>query len=77
MERGHSSPWSVDELPGAEVNRLVANVTAFEIPLTRIEARFKLSQGDTSANIASAIRWLDGSGECALAELMSRYNESK
>lgn len=77
MEHARSSPWSIDELPVAEIRRLAANVIAFEILLTRIESRFKLSQGDTSANVLSVIQALDETGERALAELMSRYNQPR
>jgi transcriptional regulator len=72
-ERDRPLAWSLADLPAAEVERLVSKVLAFEIPLTRLEAKFELGQGESKANVLSAIEHLDARGNYALASLMRLY----
>jgi transcriptional regulator len=74
MEEGHADPWSIEELPEAQVAALVANVVAFEIPLDRIEAKFKMAQGEKPNNLVAAARQIEASGNHELATLVRRYN---
>jgi predicted FMN-binding regulatory protein PaiB len=47
-----------------------------EAHITRIEAKFKLSQREDSENITAAVTEIDASGNRSLAEMMRRYNRS-
>jgi transcriptional regulator len=74
VERGRPSPWSMNELSEEEVQRLVRNVVSFEIPVSRIEGKLKLNQGEKPDRTVAAIAQLEQQGERELAEWMRRYN---
>jgi transcriptional regulator len=74
MERGRPQAWSVADLPAPERERLLSNIIAFEIPLTRIDAKFKMSQGERPANLAASVAALEQAGNHALAQWMRTYN---
>ena len=44
FEAGFEQPWSTDVLPVDWLTRMASAVVAFEIELTRVEAKSKLSQ---------------------------------
>jgi predicted FMN-binding regulatory protein PaiB len=50
-------------------------VVSFEIPVSRIEAKFKLNQGEKRERTAAAVEQLEHQGDGALAALMRRYND--
>lgn len=67
--------WSMSMLREDEIQRMIRNVVSFEIPVSRMEAKLKLNQGETRArNLAAAAR-LEEQGDGALAALMRRYND--
>jgi transcriptional regulator len=66
-----SNAWQLSELERADVDRMIANIVSFEIHPTRIEGKFKLSQGDQPERIQAAIQHTDP----ALAAYLRRYNE--
>ncbi len=74
MERSHSAAWNLGDLPIGEPERLAQNVVAFEIPVERVEAKFKMSQGEKPQNIVASIRELEASGRSDLAVLIRRHN---
>ncbi|HEX6099587.1 MAG TPA: FMN-binding negative transcriptional regulator [Thermoanaerobaculia bacterium] len=74
VEGGREKPWSMDELGEEEVRSLIANVVSFEIPVSRMEAKFKLNQRDQPERIRAAIAELERSGAAELAEYIRRYN---
>ena len=43
-EYGEESPWSMDSLSAEYLQGMVKGIVAFEIPITRLEGKFKLSQ---------------------------------
>ena len=47
--------------------RMLRHIVAFEIPVTRIEAKFKLSQNRTNAEQENVIRALSGNPDSAIA----------
>jgi len=75
VEAGHAHPWRMDELRRDDVDRMIAGVVSFEIPLTRVEGKFKLNQGDQPERVRAAIAALEQRGEPALAAWMRRYND--
>lgn len=75
VEGGRENGWSMSELSDEAVQRLLANVVSFEIPLARVEAKFKLEQGNKPERIRAAIAELERSGERELADYMRRYND--
>ncbi len=75
MEATSPQPWSIDDLTQEDVHSLLQNVVSFEIPITRIEGKFKLSQGEKPERTRAAIAKLELQRDGALAAYMRRYND--
>ncbi len=72
------SPYSARNQPDDFIRQLAKAIVAFEIPLTRLEAKFKLSQNRTKEDAASAAAALEQTGDPAavrLAAAMRRENQ--
>jgi transcriptional regulator len=61
-EAAHS-PYSAHNHPAPALNGMVKGIVAFEIPVTRLEAKFKLSQNRTKEDLAGAIAGLEETGD--------------
>lgn len=73
-ERQFDEPWTMDHLAPEFVERLLGAIVGFEIPIDRIEGKFKLSQNRSPADQRGAIGGLRKQGtslETGIAELMA------
>lgn len=70
-EQGRPQPWSVDELPQEFIDQLLRAIVAFEIPIARLEGKFKLNQNKSAADRAGVTTALASENE-PLAQLMRR-----
>ena len=73
-ESGFERPWSVDRLPEEYVAAMAANVVGFEIPISRLEGKLKLSQNRSAADrrgVIAALRATGSAEDGAAAELMA------
>lgn len=69
-----ATQWSVGELDRGKHEALRRGLVAFEMPIDRIEGKFKLSQNKTERDISGAVDGLRTRGDAeslALAELMA------
>ncbi len=64
-ERAH--PWSVDDAPPAYIDGQLRAIVGVELVLTRVEAKAKLSQNRSAADMAGVVAGLEERGESALA----------
>ncbi|MCA9774228.1 MAG: FMN-binding negative transcriptional regulator, partial [Myxococcales bacterium] len=67
--------WSLEDLPESALDALTKAIVVFEIPIERLEAKFKLSQNrsvEDMERVARALRDAPRPNE-ALAEWMDRY----
>lgn len=62
-------PWTLDKMPDAKLAAMLKGIVGFEIELTRIEGKFKLSQNKPPTDVAGAIQGLRGRGDEAAGEL--------
>lgn len=65
--------WSMDRLPESFVDKQLNAIVAFEIPIERLEGKFKLSQNRSDADRAGVIKGLEGIGDAdslAIAQVM-------
>lgn len=71
-ESGRADPWSIDDAPPGYVETMARAIVGLEFRIERIDAKRKLSQNRSAADIAGAIAGLrEGSAdERATAELM-------
>jgi transcriptional regulator len=75
VEAGRLQPWSMQDLSDEEIRMLIWNVVSFEIPVSRLEAKFKLNRGERPDRTADAIAQLEQQGDGALAAWIRRYND--
>lgn len=75
VEAEQPSPWTLEELERTDVEGMLRNIVSFEIPLDRVEGKFKLNQGEKTERTRAAIHRLEQSGPNELASWMRRYND--
>jgi transcriptional regulator len=73
-ESGRERPWTMD-LPADYLRKMVQSIIGFEVPLSRVEGKFKLSQNRPVEDRRSVIRTLQAgdTAEQELAEFMTRF----
>src|SRR6478735_431700 len=69
-EADREPPWSVDDAPAAYIAGQLKAIVGVEIVIDRVEAKFKLSQNRSDADIAGAIDGLEDRGETGVAAAM-------
>ena len=60
QEAGRSEPWSTGELPNDFMDKMMAGIVGFEMPITRLEAKAKLNQNKPREQMVRAMEALDG-----------------
>src|SRR5919112_4695674 len=61
-------PWSVDDAPAAFVAGQLRAIVGIELQITRIEAKAKLSQNRSAADMAGVVEGLRQQGQTAMAD---------
>ena len=64
-----TGPWSMDKLPGEFLEKQLKGIVAFEIPIDRLEGKFKLSQNRLPADREGAIKGLRETGNAEAEEV--------
>jgi transcriptional regulator len=72
FEAGFLPPWTVDDPPAEFLSGQLRAIVGIEIVITSIEAKYKLGQNRSDADVAGAVTGLDGGtpADRALAEQM-------
>lgn len=71
FESGLPQPWSMDGLPAERRDALLGALVAFEVPMARVEGKWKLGQNMSDADRAGAATGIvTAGGDAALATLM-------
>ena len=77
-ESGRKNPWRLDDVPSEYCDRLLSAIVGFEMPVERLEGKFKLGQnrrpGDREETIAG-LRAAGDPGSAALADFMRHHLE--
>ena len=71
-EDGRPAPWSVDDAPADYIAGQLRAIVGVEIRIDRIEAKAKLGQNRSDADIAGSIAGLEASGKPAMAAAMRK-----
>ncbi len=69
--------WSMDALPEEYLGNMLNGIVAFEMPIGRLEGKFKLNQKNSAADREGAIKGLRQSGDAEaeeVARLMVEFN---
>jgi transcriptional regulator len=75
-EADASTPWTLDGLPEKQLAALLKAIVGVEIPIARLQGKFKLSQNRTAADRQGVVDALAASaepGDRALADFMTRH----
>jgi transcriptional regulator len=72
-EAGFSAPWHVADAPRDYVDQMLRAIVGFELKITRLEGKFKLSQNRAAADIDGVVAGLDAAGDDASAALVQAY----
>jgi transcriptional regulator len=68
-EAGRPEPWSVDDAPEGYVEGQLRAIVGVEVVITRIEAKLKLSQNRSKADLDGAIDGLTATGDARSLEM--------
>ena len=74
-----TGPWSMDMLPDEFIEKQLKGIVAFEIPIDRLEGKFKLSQNRPPADREGVIKGLRQAGypdAKAIAKLMEENSSN-
>ena len=75
-EGGRSAPWSVDDAPPPFLRGQLRAIVGVELLITRIEAKFKLNQNRSAADIAGVVDGLGHDGRPSFAALTEHINDT-
>lgn len=67
-EAGRDRPWAVTDAPAPFVEGQLRAIVGVEVPITRIEAKAKLSQNRPAADVDGVVRGSREDGHVAMAE---------
>jgi transcriptional regulator len=70
QEQGRDQPWEVDDAPADFIERMLRNIIGFEVAVTQIEGKWKVSQNRTEADWRGAAEGLAQDGRSDLAQLV-------
>jgi transcriptional regulator len=76
LEGGRENRWHMRELGPGGMQRRLPNIIGFALPITRIEAKFKMGQDERLYDTRGAIEALSIT-DSALAETMKRHNADR
>jgi transcriptional regulator len=73
QEQGRAEPWTVDEAPPSYVAALLKAISGVEIPIDRIEGKWKASQNQPAVNRAGVVSGLrDLDPMCPMAAIVEQ-----
>jgi transcriptional regulator len=74
-ERSRPHPWSVDDAPERFVAGQLRAIVGVQVTIKRVEAKFKLSQNRSAADVDGVITGLREAGDTAGADAVARWND--
>jgi len=74
-EANRADPWSVDDAPPAFFNGQLRAIVGVQVTITRVEAKFKLSQNRPAADVDSVIAGLRAAGDERGAEAVQTHRK--
>jgi transcriptional regulator len=71
-EAGRENPWAISDAPASYVDGLLRAIVGFELAITKLEGKWKLSQNRDAADQAGVRDGLLRDGHAALSRLMEK-----
>ena len=69
-EAARPTPWAPGDAPAQFIQSQLKGIVGFELPITRLQGKWKMSQNRTLPDRAGVVSGLRASGEDAVAELI-------
>jgi transcriptional regulator len=76
-ERGRSNPWAVSDAPEDFVATMLKAIVGIEIPIDRIEGKWKLSQNRSEPDRRGVVEGLQADGDEVMAKVMDKMPKAK
>ena len=76
-EVGRAQPWAVSDAPATYIQTMLKGIVGFELPVARLEGKWKMSQNRPAQDRAGTIEGLrreGGPAEAAVAEIVAVAN---
>ena len=70
QEQDRDNPWEVDDAPADFIERMLRSIIGFEVAVTQLEGKWKVSQNRAEADWRGAAEGLAGEGQAELAQLI-------
>lgn len=80
QESTQTTPWKLSEAPDDYIQKLLSAIVGIEIPLTRLQGKWKVSQNRSEqdrVNIATGLRSSQNHTAHAMAALVEKYQKSE
>ncbi len=71
-EAGQPAPWAMGDLNAQKLEQLLDALVVFQMPITSLEGKWKLSQNREAADKAAFIEAVEARGDVELAEAMKQ-----
>jgi transcriptional regulator len=79
-EASSASPWSIADAPDEYIGRMIESIVGFEIAISRLVGKWKISQNQTAANRAGAVAGLierGGADDLQVAALIEEASRGR
>ena len=77
QEQAYPQPWAVTDAPADFVESMLKGIVGFEIPITRIEGKWKMSQNRPAHDLAGVIAGLESAGAADVAGEVKCANQGR
>ena len=76
-EASREEPWSVSDAPDRFIETMLRGIVGIEIPISRLEGKWKMSQNRPEADRAGVVEGLrsDAGGDSETADVVSRRSD--
>jgi transcriptional regulator len=79
-EAGRPQPWAVSDAPAAYIQTMLKGIVGFELPIARLEGKWKMSQNRPAQDRAGAIEGLrseGGADEAVVADAIAAADRQR
>ncbi len=74
-EAGRAQPWAVSDAPEQFIRAHLAGIVGFELPIARLEGKWKMSQNRPAEDRASVVEGLEREGETLVATIVRKAGQ--
>jgi transcriptional regulator len=76
-EAGAAVPWQVTDAPADYIEAMLKAIVAFELTITRLEGKWKMSQNRPAEDRAGVVAGLTGEGEEEVAAIVTERSKAE